>query len=192
MKKSAQKKDGIPVSQAQLAEYLGISKALMSMGHGRGKHYRMLPVEASSKLSSLEIDFLMSEKLRKPGRSLLKINEAADKACKKIANTKLEDARYFELKADILQSKLDVMSQAYNQDQRWLNLIDERLAAIPPGKKRSEREYLWFSYQQVLASERLEKNGMIAQVKLATEIETAKAMAAVNNAMNKKIMKMLS
>lgn len=176
------KKSIIPVSQNQLAAYLGIKSSTLSMGNST-KYKRKLPSAASQKLAYLHQDFeLMEFQPKKPGRSSVEIKVSANKALKKEYNRLLIEVKYFEARAVELVRRFDEMCSLYRQNLRWLHVLDSRLAASPTKNERT-----WLDYQQVVTIERIVKNGEVAQFKLQLDIEMARAKATTYRNIARKI-----
>jgi len=162
------------LSQQDLAAYLGVSLSLVAMSES-GK--RSLPGEAHEKLVALQKDLEKIQAPKKPGPSLKrlqsKLREQDNKAAEKMQE-RTEDARY---KTKMYQRKLEELSKKQQDQLAWLNLIDQRLAALPENKS-SKVERLWFENQQIDVTKRLLRmNKEIG--KLGYDIEMLRAVVEV-------------
>lgn len=175
MKKSRLKKENtIPVSQNQLAFYLGIKPSALSMANS-SKYARQLPTGKSEKLTSLYRDFeLMKFEPKVEGPSSVRIKASFEKSFKQEYKKLEKEIAYLEAQAGHLKRKLGEMCKVFTRDMRWLNVIDDRLRLSPTKNDRT-----WLSYQQVITIERIQKNGIFAQTRLQLSIDLATSKANV-------------
>ncbi|HMK03024.1 MAG TPA: hypothetical protein VK489_02490 [Ferruginibacter sp.] len=96
------------------------------------------------------------------------------------------DMDYYNAKARVLQTKLNEMLNSYEADMQWLNTVEERLETLRVTKE-TKMDRLWFGNQQALVSERLERTGIVAQVKLEMQVEMVKAKAAISKNLLQKL-----
>ncbi|HEV7782350.1 MAG TPA: hypothetical protein VGO58_13845 [Chitinophagaceae bacterium] len=177
-----------PISQHDLAAYLGISSTLLSMTQ-TGRHgARQLNSAATKKRRALVAAYQGAQKLNTHGASLRKMQEYLADDYNLLAESMMRDADYADAHARILKRRLDVMANSEQQDQQWLNTLDLLLATLP-NTSESVRDRKWLEVQQAFASERLHKNGRLRQVKLEVQIEMEKARARVYRDVRKKLLK---
>jgi len=169
-------KQEIPVSQRELAVYLGISASMMHMARSGKYVYHSLSFPLLKKLAGL---IMAQEEVQKTGQTGHSFQLVQDKVNTDIAETiaTLEmDASYLESKAPISQAKLEAMINREREDRDWLNTVDHLLANIPDTKDK-DKDRRWLEIQQTTVSARLKKNGKLAQVKVQLQIEVDKARA---------------
>lgn len=187
MKRLTPPKD-IPVSQRQLARYLGISTSMMNMSHSARYPQYQLSSGSVLKMSELVNSHRQVQRSGVPGSSWRKLqdsfNISADKAIKKLAS----DATYFESRAGIYKRRLKEMAIREREDRQWLNTVDHILAKLPHTKEQqSDRK--WLQNQQGVVETRLQKNGILVQAKLEIQVEMNKAKALAIRAAIKKLTK---
>ena len=177
-----------PISQRDLAAYLGISPTLLNMTK-TGRHgNRELRSTPSNKMTALMQAHLQSQKVNAPGPSLKKIQDSSAIDCSKLATRMLGEANHADAHLEILKRRLDEMVRKEQADTHWLNTVEQLLSTLPKTRE-SDRDRTWLEYRQVIVLKRLKKNGRLAQVKLETQIETKKANARVYREMQKKLLK---
>jgi hypothetical protein len=177
-----------PVSQRDLAAYLGISATLLNMTN-TGRHGdRQLSSASSIKMADLVLAQHQSLKANTPSASLKKMQARSANECTRLAKQMLQDANYADLHTVILKQQLDEMAGKEQKDKYWLHTVDQLLARLSKTRE-SARDRRWLENQQVIVMERLQKNGRLAQVKLETQIEMEKARARVYRDVQKKLLK---
>ncbi len=177
-----------PVSQRQLAQYLGISPSMLHMAESSRYISHSLSPAASTKLAELMGVHLQVQKSGKPGPSSRKRQEAfSTDAAKTIKRLGL-GADHSHYKALVLARRLADMTAKEQADRQWLNTADRLLSTLP-GNKESKKDRTWLELQQLLVLKRLRKNGPLEQAKLELQIKLEKARTAVTRAMIKKLEK---
>ena len=176
----------IPVSQRQLAHYLGVSPSMLHMSESGRYMYHSLSTGSSKKKAGLVLAHQQAQKAGKPGPSALKRQETfnAD-AAKTIKRLELE-ADYALSKAKVFARRLAAMSAQEQADSQWLNTVDMMLATLPHNKE-SKNDRIWFNEQQAQVLQRLKKNGPLARAKLEMQVKMEKAKAAIIRMMIKKL-----
>jgi hypothetical protein len=177
----------LPVSQRQLAIYLGISPSLMNMAAGR-QLSRNLPAGSLQKLAALEVSHDNIKKSKRPQRSLLKPGPEVARQADVLIDKMSMAADYYGARAKVLQRKLDAMISKQQEDIEWLNTIDQKLLTFRTNKE-PRGDYHWFQNQHTTVSERLIRSSIVMQVKLKLEIELAKATAGINRSLVLKLRK---
>lgn len=178
----------LPVSQRDLAAYLGISATLLNMTR-TGRHgARQLSSSSSYKMKELMLAHQQSLQANAQGASLKKMQDRSANDCTRLAKRILQDANHADAHALILKGRLDEMAGKEQKDIYWLHTVDQLLAGLPKTRE-SAKDRIWLEYQQVIVLERLQKNGRLAQIKLETQIEMEKARGRVYRDMQKKLLK---
>jgi hypothetical protein len=177
-----------PVSQRDLAAYLGISATLLNMTK-TGRHgSRQLRSASSNKMTELMLAHQQSLKTNAQSESLKKMQARSANDCSRLAKGILQVADHADAHAAILKHRLDELAVKEQQDKYWLHTVDKMLATLPKTRE-SAKDRIWLENQQVIVLERLRRNGRLAQVKLETEIEMEKARARVYRDVQKKLLK---
>jgi HD-GYP domain-containing protein (c-di-GMP phosphodiesterase class II) len=163
------KKPGIlPVSQRQLAQYLGISSSMMHMAESSRHPSHQLSVASSGKLTALVLAHQQQKK--RGGRSWQNLQHSIiQDATKKRALLETE-ASHAEARARVLANRLKEMQQQEAEDRQWLNTLDHVLAKAA-NTKAGQADRKWLANQQALAEARLLKHSWLQQAKLAMQIE---------------------
>ncbi len=165
-----------PVSGRQLAAYLGISSSQVCMSNSDNYMNRQLGPAQSLKITQLmEAHVLCQQKGTSPSVKKMQKQEGKDCAC--FADKLKGDALHHSLRIPALKRRLDDMKTKLERDTAWLNTLDRLMAKLPPATKPKSAERIWLEHQGVIVLERLNKNGLLAQMKLELqiELETAKA-----------------
>lgn len=179
MKKASRKpkvKRDIPVSQRELANYLGISPSMFHMAESSHYLSHNLSSRNSLKLLGLTLAQLEVQKTRQAGPSCQLVQDSVDKNIAKAIGDLEYEALRLERKAREDQQKLDDMISREREDRDWLNTVDHLLANIPDTKDK-DKDRGWLESQQETVSARLKKNSRLAQVKLQLQMEVDKARA---------------
>ncbi|HMK04451.1 MAG TPA: hypothetical protein VK489_09675, partial [Ferruginibacter sp.] len=172
-----------PVSNRQLAMYLGVSQSMMHMSERDGS--RSLTTEQSAKLTELMMAYRSAQKTGKAQKALFDTSTRYEKDIKLMINRLKTDAVFFSQKARMLQKKLDEMSGKHNEGLHWLSTVETMLENYS-GSKR-EGSYKWLDLQQALVTKRLLDTGIVARAKLKMEIALAKARAAESRLLSREL-----
>lgn len=166
----------LPVSRKDLAEYLGISPTLMTLASSNDPS-RNLRSQASLRLSSLELSHLQ---LSKKSRDYQPPVPAHKKKALETAARKLEaDAASFTSKAVQLRFKLEKMQEEYESARQWMYTVEQLLEKLPANKE-SKFDKAWLNNQQGVSTEKMDKNGLQAQLKVEMEIQLLEAKATIS------------
>jgi hypothetical protein len=185
--KSSERLVPFPVSQQELANYLGVSVTLLSMTK-TGRHgTRELPTKASLKMTKLLEAHVLSEKANPHSPSLTKRKEESRALYNQLAKWLLDEASLLESKAKRGKVQLDKMLKTVAEDEHWIRTVDLLLAELTDDKD-SAKDLNWLEHQKLITLERLDKNGLRAQVKLETQIELNKEKARLYKAAHRKLM----
>jgi len=177
----------LPISQAALAAYIGVSGSLLSMAN-TGRHgTRRLGVAQSKKMTDLELAHLQSQKSGAPGSSFKKIQQAAADGAR-LVKKMLTDANHAAAHVTVLERRLAEMKRKQQQDMEWMNTVDLLLTSLPKSRE-SANDRIWLQNQQVIFLKRVQKNGLPEQVKLEVQIETEKTKARIYREAIKKLPK---
>lgn len=177
-----------PISQRDLAAYLRISVTLLNMTN-TGRHgERQLAAAPSLKMTALQLAHVQAQKLHTPGATCTKMQKQAAASSRSLAKVMKIDANRAAHRVPVLRDKLDEMRRAQQQDMEWMHTLDllfARLASSedPVGDKT------WLNYHRVTVLERLQKNGLTAQVKLEVQVELEEARARIYKAAQEKLEK---
>lgn len=177
-----------PVSQRQLAQYLGISPSMMNMAESPRHPSHNLSSASSIKLAELILAHQHGQKAGTPGASARKRQEAFNSDAGKAIKTLELVADHSLGRAKVLARSLADMNAREQADSQWLNTVDRLLAALPKNKQ-SANDRIWLEYQQQPVLKRLQKNGRLEQANLEMQIKLEKAKAAINRALIKKLKK---
>lgn len=187
MKRYQPSKD-LPVSQRQLARYLGISPSMLHMSESDRYQSHNLPAGIMLKKSGLVLAHQQAQKAGKPGPSARKRQEAIHTAAATIIDRLHLEAEYSLRKAAVLERRLATMAAAEKAGIQWLNTVDRLLATLP-ATKATNNDRTWLEQQQVLVLNRLQKTGPLVQATLDMQVQVEKAKAAISRAMIKKLKK---
>jgi transcriptional regulator with XRE-family HTH domain len=174
--KKQKKQEGLPVSQRQLAQYLGISSSMMHMAESSRHPSHQLSAAASGKLTALVLAHLQQQKKR-GGRSWQKLQGRIIQDVTKKRPLLEATAIHTEAKVKVLANRLKQMKQQEAADRQWLNTIDHLLAK-PADTKAGQADRKWLANQQALAEARLLKHSWLQQAKLEVQIEQEQLKAA--------------
>jgi hypothetical protein len=167
--KKHKKDDLLPVSQRQLAQYLGISSSMMHMAESSRHPAHQLSTAASGKLTALVVAHVQQQKKR-GGRSWQKLQQSIIQDITKKRALLETTATHAEARAKVLANKLKQMQQQEAADRQWLNTTDH-LMEKTADTKAGQADRTWLANQQALAEERLLKHSWLQQAKLAMQIE---------------------
>ncbi|HMU09128.1 MAG TPA: hypothetical protein PKC54_03925 [Ferruginibacter sp.] len=187
MKKRRAPKE-IPVTQRDLAAYLGISASMFHMAESGRYTSHNLSSASSLKMAELILAHQQAQKSGSPGASLRKRQEAFNRDAGKVIKTLELVADHSFSRAKVLTRSLAEMTEREQADSQWLNTVDRLLATLA-GNKETKGDRAWLELQQLLVIKRLQKNGRLEQAKLQMQIQLEKAKAAINRAMIKKLKK---
>jgi len=176
----------LPVTRRELAVYLGISPSLLSMSESGS--LRSMPSALSVKLTELAASHERSKRGRKPKRSMARVSPLVNKEAKNLAEKMKLDAEHYSMKALVLKRKLENMIRSYKEDEQWLKTVEERLAVFTAAGAL-KADHRWFKNQEMVVKERMERSGIIEQVKLEMQVELAKSKAGINRSLLKKLKK---
>lgn len=177
----------LPVSQKDLAKYLGVSTTLLSMTH-TGKHGSR-QLGSSSLIKKAELVFAYQQ-FGKTAAKIISIRKTETRFSKDPAKREeriLLDAQYAHSLSCILQERLDEMIKKEKEDLNWLNTVDQLLATLPKTQK-TKGDRLWLGLQQDVILKRLEKNNRLVQARLEIRIGTEKIKARVLKDFHKKLL----
>lgn len=173
--KKIKKPELLPVSQRQLAKYLGISSSMMHMAESSKHPAHQLSTAASGKLATLMLAHVQQQKKR-GGPSWQKLQRSIAELAREERALLEATAAHAEAKVKVLASKLKEMQQQEASDRQWLNTMDHLLAK-PADAKANQFDRTWLTGQQALTEERLLKCSWLQQAKLEMQIEQEKLKA---------------
>ena len=174
----AEKISPMPVSQADLAAYVGVSGALLTMAGDSRYGKRQLSSAASSKLLQLTNTYLEVQHAGIQGPSLLNAMQKASNQLVVKADMMRKEAELFQSRAALLQAKLDQMTMRETHYSHWLNTVDHLLSRLPDSAGEGN-DRIWLEYQKVMTVKKLERVGTMPQLKLSIRLETERAKARV-------------
>ena len=159
----------LPVSQRQLAQYLGISSSMMHMAESSKHPSHQLSTAASGKLTALMLARVQQEK--KPGGpSWQKLQRSILQNAEKKRLLLEATASQAEYRAVELAKRLKQMQQQEVADRQWLNTVDHLHERTADGKA-GQTDRKWLANQQALTEGRLLKHSWLQQAKLEMRIE---------------------
>jgi hypothetical protein len=167
--KKLKKQELLPVSQRQLAQYLGISSSMMHMAESSRHPSHQLSAAASGKLAALLAAHLQQQKKR-GGRSWQNLQRSIVHDVTKKQTLLETTAAHAEAKVKVLADRLKQMQQQETADRQWLNTTDHLLENLGDAKVK-QADHKWLANQQALAEERLLKNSWLQQAKLVMKLE---------------------
>ena len=159
----------LPVSQRQLAQYLGISSSMMHMAESSRHPSHQLSTAASGKLTALMLAHVQQQKKR-DGLSLKNLQRSIKQLAAKEQAMLEISAADAEDRASVLANRLKQMQQQEAADRQWLNTMDHLLEKTAD-TKAGQADRKWLANQQALAEARLLKHSWLQQEKLAVQIE---------------------
>ena len=166
----------LSLSQYQLADILGVSRALVNLAE-TGK--REIKTEKFISLLSLS-DIHVDQKAKQPlSDSYAKFQNTYTEYEKMESNKLKASADKYRARVLLDELKLDKMIKEFEQSKLWLNIIEMRLTALEE-KKENEKERLGLEVQQATISSKLWQCGNIAQGKLRKKIFLLKAQIEIN------------
>jgi hypothetical protein len=174
--KKYKKPELLPVSQRQLAHYLGISSSMMHMAESSRHPAHQLSTAASGKLTALMLAHVQQQKKR-GGRSWQNLQRRIIQELTKRQALLESTAALAEARVTVLVNRLKQMPQQETADRQWLNTTDhllEKLADV----KANQADRKWLANQQALAEQRLLKHSWLQQAKLEMQIEQEQLKAA--------------
>ena len=175
-------RESLSISQQHLADYLGISRSLLSMYE---KNLRSLPAKASLKLAELELIYhrLNTKTSRlKTAPSHPEMEKHAVKT-KKAIKAHADTCNY---KIMLLQKKLDTMIHEHSKALILQQLLDE-LESPAVKKNQHSLENLWIQVQKNEALKKMIRHGEISRAKLQAELEVLEAAADIYNRLHDSI-----
>lgn len=178
----------LPVSQKDLAAYLGISPTMMALSQTKGSS-RSLHSTASLRLTRLQNTHLQLLKSKKKYEQVLRPYQLKEMAAQ--AKRMETDGDWYEARAGLMQKKLKLLKEKHEAAKQWMTSIEHLLANLP-GNKESGGEKIWLNNQQAVTTERLEQTGPLAQLKLNMEIEFMQARAGICRSTAAEIRKLIS
>jgi len=187
MRKLTPPKD-IPVSQRQLARYIGISTSMMNMSQSARYPLHQLSSGSVLKMSELVVSHRQVQRSRIPGSSWRKLQDSFNISAAKTIKKLALDATYFKSRAGIFIRRLEEMAIREREDRQWLNTVDHLLAKLA-NTKEQQKDRQWLQNQQAVVETRLQKNGILVQAKLEIQVEMNKAKALAIRAAIKKLTK---
>ena len=161
--------DLLPVSQRQVAQYLGISSSMMHMAESSRHPSHQLSAAASGKLAALLAAHVQQQKKR-GGRSWQNLQRRIIQEVTKRQALLETTAAHAEARAKVLANRLKQMQQQEAADRHWLNTTDHLLENLAD-TKANQADRKWLVNQQALAGERLLKHSWLQQAKLAMQVE---------------------
>ena len=167
--KKQKKQELLPVSQRQLAQYLGISSSMMHMAESSRHPSHQLSTAASGKLTALMLAHVQQQKKR-DGLSLKNLQRSIKQLAAKEQAMLEISAADAEDRASVLANRLKQMQQQEAADRQWLNTMDHLLEKTAD-TKAGQADRKWLANQQALAEARLLKHSWLQQEKLAVQIE---------------------
>jgi len=183
--KKYKKTELLPLSQRQVAQYLGISSSMMHMAESSRHPSHQLSVAASGKLAAL-LAAHVQQKKKRGGRSWLNLQRSIKQRAAEVRAILETTAAHAEAKIKVLANRLKQMQQQETADRQWLNTTDhllENLADV----KANQADRKWLANQQALAEERLLKHSWLQQAKLEMQIEQEQMKTVYTRKMLKKL-----
>lgn len=159
----------LPVSQRQLAQYLGISSSMMHMAESSRHPSHQLSAAASGKLAALLAAHVQSPKKR-DGGSWQNLQHSIIQEITKTRTLLETTAAHAEARIKLLTNRLKQMQQQEATDRQWLNTTDHLLKNLTD-IKANQAERKWLKNQQAVTEVRLLKHSWMQQAKLAMRIE---------------------
>ena len=159
------------LSQQQVAEWLGVSRSLVT-------HYeqesRSLPSHAVLRLARLEILVDKMQKEKMAGRFNAKEYRSAPERNARLQRAIKLNAAYCGRKADKLRRELGELRLAHAQTIEWLQTLEWLLSEQEPGSESMEKEWLQLQYNQAL--KKLERCDETEQLKIIIKLAPLEAM----------------
>jgi len=126
-----------PVSQRDLAAYLGVSATMLNLSH-TGRHGgRNLRSGASKKYAELMLAHQQTPKTAIPNTSLRKEHTGSGEESAKLSRKILIESKYAHAKSKVLKHKLEEMKAKEQEDLRWLKTVERLLSEINGNKIKS-------------------------------------------------------
>jgi hypothetical protein len=167
--KKQKKQQLLPVSQRQLAQYLGISSSMMHMAESSRHPSHQLSTGASGKLANMMLAHVQQQKKR-GGPSWLKLQRSIVQRAGEEQALLESTVVHAESRAVVMANRLKQMQHQEAVDRQWLNTLDHLLEKTAD-TKAGQADRKWLGNQQALAEERLLKDSWLQQAKLAMQIE---------------------
>lgn len=178
----------LPVSQKDLAAYLGISPTMMALSQGKGSS-RNLGSTANLRLANLQNTHLQLKKSKKNYGQVFRPYQLKEMAAQ--AKSMETDGDWYQARAGQLQKKLDLVKEKHETAKQWMISIEHLLEKLP-GNKGSKAERIWLNNQHAVTTENLELTGPVVQLKLNMEIELMQAKASISRSAAGELRKLIS
>ena len=183
--KKHKKPELLPVSQRQVAQYLGISSSMMHMAESSRHPSHQLSAAASGKLAALLAAHVQQQKKR-GGQSWQNLQQSIKQRAAEERAVLEATAAHAEAKIKVLVNRLKQMQQQEAADRHWLNTTDHLLENLA-GVKANQADRKWLANQQALAEERLLKHSWLQQAKLEMQIEQEQLKAVCTRKLLKEL-----
>lgn len=170
----------IPVTQQELAQYLGISSTLLAL-HEQGA--RSISSKATIRMAELEM--AMDSHLKTTAKTIKQ--PVVDKAFLEMATTVSRRAATQRKKVMAIQRRLERKNAVHEQLQAWYSFIQKKMTSLPVNKD-TRGDHLWLGLQEDKFSRKL-KSWDKEKLQLQLQAELAQAAAAVHESFEARLRK---
>lgn len=153
-------REELGISQQQLADYLGVSRALLSLAE---MNERSLPAAALIKAGEIELVL----KSKKTSPKLKQFTNKQTTALQKMLQQRRKDCVY---ELSVAKKKLDKMKLQYQQAANALSVANSLLNTVSNDAKR-KMDKLWLEILEDDTLKKMQSFGEAAQMKLQLKIE---------------------
>ncbi|MEO7141708.1 MAG: hypothetical protein ABIY51_15655 [Ferruginibacter sp.] len=133
------------ITQKSLALYLGISRSLLAL-HEAGR--RNLPVEASAKMTNLEI-ILAKQETAKSKISNKRMQPETAARHKQLSLKFANIAKKQSIDVQLMKMKLTIMQEEHSRNQVLINLLNASFASVAHLKESDYERLCWNSLNNV-------------------------------------------
>lgn len=174
-------RDRFTLSQQDMADYLTITRSLLSMVETGA---RVLPVEALHRLATLERFYHSTSE----ARGSLRFTPDAEMQKKDAKSAQALAVRCNQCRtvAQRLQKKLEAMQQGFKNILGWQYMMEEMMNNLP-ASRQGEGDRLWLEIQQRAIPAKLSRYAPAVQAKLQAEIELLHAEADIKERLQKRL-----
>ena len=184
----------LSITQQYLAEYLGVSRPLLSLYE---KGLRNLPTAASLKLAKLELVYYQLQQA-KPKKTIAPLHPHLQKHSDKTKKAMEYHAATCNYKKQLAQQLLDTMTNEYAKATVLMDLLD-RLSAESVILERVTRskaalknkvpniDPLWIAVQKDEALKKMIRHGDASRAKLQAKIQSLEAEAGIYERLHNKM-----
>ena len=182
-------REKLSITQQYFAEYLGISRPLLSLYE---KGLRNLPSAAALKLAKLELTYYQSQQA-KTKKTIAPLHPYLQKHSDKTKKAMEYHAETCNYKKQLAQRQLDSMIKEYAKATELLVLLDRLSNAVgrrPDGggkNKETSIDHLWIEVQKNEALKKMIRHGDASQAKLQAKIQSLEAEAGIYERLQSKM-----